>query len=507
MAETAPDTRSAAQTALMPDWQMIRDVRAGEREMRTVARERGYLPKFEDESDVAYKARVDATPFTAHYEDATRALIAKPFTKEVVLQGSGEQKDQIPPDAKAWAEDIDLEGNNLHVFAMETMEEAVHLGGCFLFVDFPKLSDGERPQTLGQERQLGLRPFVQRIAVDDVLAVHDAVIGGVRRLTSFRWLEIVVEVDESGFGEVSFPRVRHLTDDLNGTVEMTVYEKAGGNGEWGRNASLSGKIDIPFIPIVPFIIGRTEQGRYAARPPMLDVVSKQIEHFRHSGRIAAMFDASAFPMLQGQNMDPPKDADGNVVALPVGPRATLWTGAVQGSDVKPGEFKYLEPRGDSLELALKYLDTIESAIRTMALQPTVPARNLQNVAATHTAVNAARTHAVVQAWALHLKDRLEQMFVLMYAWRGQDSPVEVSVNTDFSEDLVAETDLRELRELYAARAISLRTLWQEWKRRGKLGPQFDEEKEEGRLAEEDGGLGMDFGGGLPSDPANGQVAA
>ncbi|EFL88300.1 DUF4055 domain-containing protein [Ahrensia sp. R2A130] len=473
MAEAKPDTPSLSTLEMLPDWQLIRDVRSGTTGMRSAGEL--YLPKFIDESDAAYKVRVSQTPFTAHYEDACRAIVGKPFSKEVTLQGQQEGEVDLSADAKAWAEDVDLAGNNLHVFAESAFDEAVHLGGVFILVDYPQA--GETVTTVADQRATGARPFARLIPIDAMLAVHDESIGGVRRITSARWRDD--EIVQDGFDETVVPRVRHMERQEDGTVTLTVYESDG--KEWSENTDLSAVLTIPQVPILPFILGRSDKGRYAARPTMLDVAHAQVEHYQHGGRITSIFEMAGFPMLQGEGMDAPTadGPDGGKIpaAVPVGPRAVLFTGAAAG-DAKAGKWSYVEPTGTIVDKALDYLATIEQTIRTMALQPSMPSKGMQNMAATTSAVNASRAHSVLQSWAIRLKDALEQMFVLFEMWEGRnDSAVEVYVNTDFATEMLFDSDPQDILSAVSLGYITLETYFDEMMRRGKLGPQFDKARE------------------------------
>ena len=495
-----PTTYSLAQETQRDAWQTIRDVRAGTRTMRAKAKDRKYLPKFSDEDDTTYANRVETTPFDAHYEDATRALIAKPFSKPVSLAGSGDE-DEAPIDEAAvtWADDFDLAGNNLHVWAHKAFEEAVHMGGVLAFVDYPRITTPLRNRA--EQRAANLRPYVRLIPIDDVYAVRDAVIGGRREIVLLRFRDDYVR-PVGPFGETTVQRVRqYRRDDGTGAILVETYEFA--EGEWHLNAGETGTLDgISRIPVAPYIIGRVEDDRYASRPTMLDVAEKQIEHFRHSGRIVGTFDASAFPMLQAEGMAPERDPEGNIKPVKVGPRRVLYSGITRGADVRPGRWSYVEPSCASLAQAIDYLDRIEDSIRSMALQPTLPSENVVNQAATTSAINAARAHSVLQAWSLHLKDWLEQIFVLMKEWEGQASDVVVQVVTDFSDTAFTVEHLKVLQEARAVGDISRRTFWDELKRRGVLGDGFAPNDEEDRIETEGGGL-IGHNGGPPIDDGTG----
>src|SRR4051812_19502505 len=101
-----PSNPSADYTAMIADWQMIGDIRAGARRVKAMGEV--YLPQYEKESTSAYKKRLEATPWRPEFVDALRNLCSKPFSKAVALQGDPPQR------VKEIGEDIDGEGNDLH---------------------------------------------------------------------------------------------------------------------------------------------------------------------------------------------------------------------------------------------------------------------------------------------------------------------------------------------------------------------------------------------------------
>src|SRR5690348_14816839 len=143
-----PSVPSLAHAALAGYWAMIRAILAG----AAVVREAGdlYLPQYPAESTDEYNRRRGSAPWRPEFEDCVRSISAKPFGKEVVLQG--EPSDEI----KAIAEDVDGRGNNLHTFARDMFEGGVTLGAHGILVDFPTMNPGA---TKADEKAAGARPY------------------------------------------------------------------------------------------------------------------------------------------------------------------------------------------------------------------------------------------------------------------------------------------------------------------------------------------------------------
>jgi hypothetical protein len=132
-----------------------------------------YLPKFENETDGDYQRRRNA-PLTNIYSDISRNLASKPFSKTLEL-------DEAAPDQyKKLAENIDGQGNNLHVFAAETFKSGLDKGIDWILVDYTKVPPGS---TLADEAGIGARPYWVRIQAERMLAVYSDFLNG-RRFSS-----------------------------------------------------------------------------------------------------------------------------------------------------------------------------------------------------------------------------------------------------------------------------------------------------------------------------------
>mgnify|MGYP004517723193 CR=1 FL=1 len=477
--EIVPDTPSGAYSLMLADWQLIRTLRAGARAVRE-AGER-YLPKFEGEESEEYQRRVNNAPFSAHYEDATRTLAAKPFSKEVKLQGT------VPPDITAWAENIDYAGHNLHGIARTLFDEAVHLGLTYIYVDHTQTGDAS---SLGEERRLGARPYFRVIPADDMLAIYTGIRGGQTYIRQIRFRDNETTID--GLKEIVVERIRQV-DDIEGAITATLYTK----GEDGWKSSAPEEIKgakLTSIPVVPVVFGLPLYGPYSVKPPMIDLGWKQIEHYQHASRLSNIFDYAGFPMLQAEGMAPAMVADANGEMVPakiaVGPRSVLYSAPAQQGD-RP-KWSFLEPDARTIKEVREHLKDLEGEMRTLGLQPQMPSVGMQNMAATTSAINSARTHSLVQAWALTLKDCLEQAFVFMAQWVGLPETTEVDVFTDFSAEVLKDADEKVLLEARTLGYISWETWADEMQRRDLLGPAFDKAAERDRL-ENDDPLGMGKG--------------
>ncbi|MGA0564162.1 DUF4055 domain-containing protein [Ancylobacter sp. VNQ12] len=454
-----PSTPSLAHAALRDDWSMIRAIRAGAKAIKAAGET--YLPKFPAEDADEYDRRKKSAPWRPEFEDALRALSAKPFAKEVSLAGTPS------PEMVALAEDVDGQGNNLHNFAKEVFEGGVALGAHGILVDYPP-TEGAR--TRADERAAGARPYWVSINADDILALRTEQRGGRRIVSYLRIREMAVEVE--GFAETAVPKIREI---MPGAWKVWREQKtAAGATAWAVESE--GVMTLDEVPFVFFATNERKGDQYVL-PPLIDLAVMQIELYRAGSNKEQIFTIAGSPMLTANGMAAPEGAG----VIETGPGRVLYAPGAEGITTS---WDYIQPAAANLKEIREDIAEIIADLRRLGMQPMLP-RITGTVTATASGIDAAKAHSTLQAWALALKDALEQAFVFSAAWiAAPRSAPEVSVHTGFAVGLYGAEEVRVLLDARKEAQISQETLWDEFQRRGVLGPQFDRGKEEKRLLDE-----------------------
>jgi hypothetical protein len=436
-----------------PDWEAMADywrqadtIVAGAKAMREAAKE--YLPQFPNENAADYAFRCAHAKFTNVYSDITEGLAAKPFAQELALA------DGAPDRFVQLAEDIDGRGNSLHVFAGETFFDGINRAIDWILVDYTR---AEGVATVEQERAAGLRPYWVHVPATAVIDVQSAVIDGREQLT-------LVKIAETP------KRVREFRREA-GAVTWHVHEEQD-DGSWLETDT--GPVTIGQIPMVPFITGRRIGTKWRFRPPMRAAADLQIELFQQESALKNIKALTAFPMLTGNGVQPDVDAENNPKRLPVGPQAVLY--APPSSDGRsPGKWEYIAPDAATLKFLADDVEATIRQLRELGRQPlTAQSGNLTKIT---TAVAAAKGNSAVQAWALGLKDALEQALKITALWLNEQAEPEVKVFTEFGIDALEDKAPEWLLKLREGGDISGTTLRAEFKRYGVLSAEFDETAE------------------------------
>lgn len=481
--DKGPDNPSSDHKAMADYWAMIEAINGGAETMRAAGEK--YLPKFDNEDIRDYGRRKRSAPFTNIYSDVSRTLASKPFGRELTLvQGS----DQSMLDL---CEDIDGHGNNLHVFGSTIFQYGLDKGIDWMLVDYTKAPvDPTKPRSIADEKIAGYRPYLVHISAERMIAVYSDIVNGEETFIHARIQEDIVE--HTQFDEVIKTRVRVLNrekqaDGSYGPATYEVFEKQtkGLMDEW---VSIEGPsaISIGVIPLVPFMTGKRIGSTWQVRPPLRDIAFLQIEEYQQESNLKSVQQLTAYPMLVGEGVTgtqtDPNTGKAVPIRVPVGPGGVLF--APQDQSGKNGTWKFIEPAATSIKILQDHLTETQKNMRDLGMQPLTQA----NLTVITTANVSMKANSQIQAWALSLKDALEQAFTFIGLWMNNQIDVEVDIFTDFGVELGDDTDIENVLKANSFGILSDRTTLEELKRRSFLSENLDIDEEEKRLAIQNVGL-------------------
>lgn len=441
-------------------WEQVSDTVNGRAAI--IAGGEKYLPKFPNESDKDYRFRLETAKFTNIYRDIIEGLAQKPFAHEVALVDEG-----VNARIAEMVEDIDGRGNHLHVFAAETFFNGINKAIDWILVDY---TEAVGLRTVEEERKAGVRPYWVHIPAENVIWIESAIIEGREQFTVIKILENKGRVKTFTRFASQQAKASGLGD---GKKDVVVWKVEVESREGGWTVEKQGRLTIGVIPMVPFVTGRRKGTKWQFNPPMRDAADLQIEHYQQETALKHIKTMTCFPMLAGNGVQPATGADGKPEAVPVGPMAVLY--APPSADGSHGEWKWIGTDAATLKFLADDIKETAKELRELGRQPlTAQSGNLTVIT---TAVAAEKGNSAVQAWALQLKDALENALVLTAMWLGLDEAPDVAVWMDFAIDDLDSKSPEHLLKLYEQNAISAKTLRAEFRRREILGPEFDEDEE------------------------------
>jgi len=488
--EESPLLRRAKDIASMvPYWDQVETIVEGYEAMKCAGTK--YLPKFPDETTDDYNFRLENTKFTNIYRDVLEGLATKPFEEEITLIAGEDGK--VQPDAEKFIEDVDGAGNNLSMFAALTFFNGINEAINWIFVDYPTVEPGV-VISVADAKAKNLKPFWSHVLARNVLEVRTKIIGAKEVITYIR-------IFEPANDTVTEDRVRIFNRSETGIVSWELYEKNPTAKKVDEQfiKIQDGKLSIDVIPFVPFITGRREGRTFKFAPVMRDAADLQITLYKNESALEFTKVLACYPMLAANGMKPQMEADGKTVKkLPVGPMRVMY-GLPDGAG-NYGTWSFIEPNANSMEFMQKNIDKTKQDLRELGRQP-LTALSSQLTTVT-TSIAAGKARSAVTAWALALKDALENAMKITMKYISIDAEPEVNVYTGF--DNVTD-DGSDLEALLAARTngdISQETYLFELKRRKVLSPEFSYEAEKKRLLND---IPVEGANNDPSNPGDAQV--
>lgn len=455
-----PATTSAAYDLMAPRWRVIETLLGGTEAMRAAGE--AYLPRHSEETDQGYDERLRAAVLVNMVEQTMDTLSGKPFTEPLRIN------DDVPAALREGVlDDVDLQGNDLTVFARQWFREGVAKAFAHVLIDFPRPEPREdgKPRTLADDRRDGLRPYWVLVKPECLLFARAEVVNGIEVLRHARILEQYTE--QVGFAEVTKRRIRVLEPGLVQLWEP-VEKSNNQKEEWALVDEWETGLD--YIPLVTFYAHR--QGFLEGKPPLLDLAWLNVAHWQSTADQRHILTVTRFPLLacsgaSGEDSDP----------VVIGPNKVLY------NPDPHGKFYYVEHQGAAIEAGRKDLQDLENQMAGYGAEFLKAKPGDQT--ATARALDSAEASSDLSAMVGLFADAMAHALDITADWMRLGTPggtVEMVTDYDLGEgDATALDFLKFLRE---KNDISRKALVQAAILRGVLPEDFDEEADWQQVVDE-----------------------
>ena len=451
------DTKHPQYVKMSPIWQKCRDAAEGE----DVIHERGvtYLPKLSQEKDSDYQARKSRAPFfnaTWRTISGMKGLI---FRKEPVAE--------LPAVLSVYADNSDLTGRTLDVFAQAVTQDMLTEGRCGLLVDYPPMpvDDNGEAISVAQAEALGLRPYVSKYNATAIINWKTARINNV-----LKTILVVLEEEEETAGENQFEhktRKRYRVLDLtDGGYRQRVIVKDKEGAEVVLSETFP-KMRGQFMSEIPFIfIGVDDLSAEVDSPPLLDLVNMNLHHYTVGADYEHGCHFSGLPTLFLFGIQPDAEnpiyiggAAANVIPSPDG--HAEYAEVTQGFDALRSNLD--SKKAEMAILGARMLESQKASVESGDTQKQRVNGEMSVLAAMTGIISTALTKALM----------------VMAEWAGASGEVEYELNTDFVPEGMTAQELTALVSAWQAGAISSKVLFDNLKR-GEIidgDDEFEDEQE------------------------------
>lgn len=454
----SPATTSCAYDRMIHRWVMIETLLGGTEAMRAAGE--AYAPKHAEETQEHYDDRIQGSVLFNMVEQTLDTLSGKPFTEPP------KPGDDIPAAiVDQILEDVDLQGNNLDVFVRRWFREGMSKAFAHVLIDMPRPAEREdgAPRTLDDDRREGLRPYWVLVKPECVLFARSEIVDGVEVLKHVRILEHYTE--QVGFAEVEKVRIRVLEPGLVQLWVPVEKKTSSQKEEWRLDDQWPTRLD--YIPLVTFYADR--EGFMEGKPPLLDLAHLNITHWQSTSDQRHILTVARFPILacEGANED-----DGDTVVI--GPNKILYG---------PGNFKYIEHTGASIEAGRQDLKDLEEKMSGYGAEFLKKKPGGQT--ATARALDSAEATSDLSAMSVIFEDAVAQVLDITSEWmRLGVSGGTVEVVKEYDIQQVDPAEIEFLKYLREKNDLSRKTLLSIAMSKGLLPEDFDADADWTQIVDE-----------------------
>lgn len=418
-----------------------------------------YLPKWPAEDDESYGTRLKVATLYPAFKRTLAVMTGKPFSKQMTLG------DDTPERIKKYAEDINLEGQNLHAFSADLLLECLGFGLCGVLVDYPTIT-GIR--TLAEEKKVNARPYFVKVAHDRILGWKAQRVNGVMQLTQLRLAEARL-ADDGPYGVVAVPQVRVLRPgaweiwELNPVTKQ--YDILAGNG----------LTSIKVIPFVPFYGVRT--GFMTGISPFLDLAHLNVKHWQSQSDQDTILHVARVPILTvaGAETD-------TVIAVGGASMIKLPMGAVM---------TFVEHTGQAIGAGNTALYALEDQMVQTGAEILVNKALGGDKTATESTSEGEGNKCDLLRITETFEDSMDQALQMAALWIGEESGGHATLFKEFGAGTITEASSALITSLQQAGLISKRRAFIEQQRRGVLDASLDPQEELDEAEEDGPPLGSD----------------
>lgn len=396
--------------------EMVRDIWGGTETIRALGQK--YLPREPAEDAGSYGVRLRRSVFFNVFRHTVEGLAGFVFRKDPVL-GS-----DVPEVMREHWENIDNAGTHGDVFARALLTDAMTAGHAGILVEYP--NTGDIPLTVGDERDLQLRPYWIALKKDDIVSVRMRELHGRSELEQMVIREKTY-IPDGAYGEKEQVRYRVLyknfdTGEVGWRVESVTED--GKQVVVEDTGMFRNQVQIPIAEVATS--GR--MGAWVSRPQFLDLAYLNVAHYQQWSDYATCIHKTNVPILVTSGVE----VEG---ALVVGPNTGLNFSA---PDAKA---YYVAHDGNALASSKASLDDLKNDMAALGLAALA---NSKRVAETAVAkeIDKSASDASLSVTARGAQDAIEQAFDFHARYLMLDDGGSIQINREFGDTRILATDVQ-----------------------------------------------------------------
>ena len=401
---------------MQPRWELINALAGGTYRLHQEGRK--WLPQEPRESDESYLTRLRSSvcpPYLMKME----AMLAGMITRKPI------RLDRVSDVITEHLYDVDLQANDLQVWAYNFCRTVIRFGHAAVLVDYGRGDDGQQTD----------RPYWLSYAPPDILDFRTDLRNGTQEFTMLRLRE-TLEIPYGEFGVETVEQVRVLEP---GRFRLFRKQPSRG-GDWTEIDN--GTTSLDYIPFAVAYANRV--GLLESNPPLEEIAWLNLKAYRCDSDQSNLLHISATPrqFLYGvpAELDEIDAGPESAIALPQDARV-----------------EFVEPAGQSFQARFQQLEKIEQQINQLGLAAIVGQKMAAETAAAKS-IDRSQGDSALMNVALQLQDLIDNCLQFHADYLGIGEAGSSMVNTDFVSQRMEPAQIAELVKLWGLGGITLETL-------------------------------------------------
>jgi hypothetical protein len=436
-------------------WRDVEPLMNGTHAMRVAPH---LMPRWPNEEHDSYTARVQTATLFPAYRRTISVMAGKPFSKPLTLS------DDTPELIVSWANDIDLEGVNLHAFAAEMLQEALAFGLAGILVDAPPpvATDSPIGPTVADQQRAGVRPYFVRVRHDQVLGWRMRTVAGRAVLTQLRLAETDT-IEDGAFGEKVETRYRVFTRSVGPAGPVIAFRLLRVSEDKKVIVDAEGtyptqrEIPVAEVPTA----GRVSL--FESEPPLLDLGYLNIAHYQQASDAAQSRHMTCVPFLFTAGFE---------MANEYGQPMTVGTNSGLNTSNADGKAMYVSHDGAALAECRAALTELRNDIGALGLAMLAPDQRAAETATAKRLDRAAESSALAVT-ARGVQDAVERALGFHARYLRLEDGGSVTINRDYDAELMDAQTMQAYGALATALGLPTVEVLKMLQRGGRLADDLD----------------------------------
>jgi hypothetical protein len=444
----------------IPQWKRARDAVGGLDTVR--GNTETYLPRLKDQDETDYHAYLTRASWFGASAQVTTGLLGMLWRRP--------PRQVLPAGIAKMADDIDMAGTPLNVFASQCTDEILTVGRVGILVDHPPSIDLDGiPITLANQESLGLRPTLQMYNTEMILNWRHRRVKNAWAL-SMVVLEEMYEAPSDAWDNSSEPRWRVLDLDPADQYRQRVYRKPRADEpalptEIQVGPDIYPLIDGKTLDFIPFYCaGIDDLDIDPDEPPLINLYDINYSHYRVTADYenGCHFTGLPTPYIAGYTTE--ANEDGKAPERLFVGSSYAWIFPDPATKVG-----YLEFHGTGLKSLQENLDRKELQMAIVGSRMLMADnKGRSNESATAATVHRVGESSKMSSIAENISIAFERALKVFANWANAAGDVQYQLNRDFVPVVMDALTLTALTAALEAGKISFDTYW-DMLQRGDIG--------------------------------------